>query len=309
VYNFQGLRHDSVSGLDEARHRWYSSALGRFTSLDPIGFSGGNNNVYGFVDENPINSTDASGTQRDEKPKGVTMGWIIRYWLASVIGNSKDNFGPTQVGLAALDIYNDFCGQVDKQTGGRGRVIVRVFRPLFSGPLFNVSQLQPADRNIAIYPFDGGPWSVFTIKPFLFIPPVRVYQADPWNTYPKNRCVCHGVSMGVSGPGDIDVGSFIEKFGLGFGIFPTPDNLLPYWITYAALWGGAPSLIIPPATADQLFTNPWLYQEVSLSDIRPGDIIAFYTSADAGYGFPAGSIIHSFPVTGVNLAPPPRPVK
>ncbi len=41
-------------------HRYYAPGTGRFLTRDPIGFSGGIN-LYGYVGNNPINSTDPSG--------------------------------------------------------------------------------------------------------------------------------------------------------------------------------------------------------------------------------------------------------
>jgi RHS repeat-associated protein len=63
VYGFQGLRYDATSGLNEARFRWFSPTLGRWVSLDPIRFAGGDVNLYGFVGNNPENQVDPSGLQ------------------------------------------------------------------------------------------------------------------------------------------------------------------------------------------------------------------------------------------------------
>ena len=35
--------------------------MGRFTTKDPIGFGGGDVNVYGYVGQNPVNYTDPYG--------------------------------------------------------------------------------------------------------------------------------------------------------------------------------------------------------------------------------------------------------
>jgi RHS repeat-associated protein len=70
-YGFQGMRFDAVSGLNEADERWYSSTLGRWTSNDPIGFAGGEDNLYGMVGDNPVNATDSSGQDIDKPPVKV----------------------------------------------------------------------------------------------------------------------------------------------------------------------------------------------------------------------------------------------
>jgi hypothetical protein len=45
------------------RARWYDANLGRFISEDPIGFAGGDVNLFGYVWNNPQGYTDPSGLQ------------------------------------------------------------------------------------------------------------------------------------------------------------------------------------------------------------------------------------------------------
>jgi hypothetical protein len=54
--------------LQYSRARFYDAKLGRFISEDPIGFRGGDVNLFGYVGNNPQNFTDPSGlvkTHRD----------------------------------------------------------------------------------------------------------------------------------------------------------------------------------------------------------------------------------------------------
>jgi RHS repeat-associated protein len=60
-YQFTGREYDSDIGLQYSRARWYDATIGRFISEDPIGFGGGNVNLYGYVRNNPLNGTDPSG--------------------------------------------------------------------------------------------------------------------------------------------------------------------------------------------------------------------------------------------------------
>ncbi|MBK7708705.1 MAG: RHS domain-containing protein [Acidobacteria bacterium] len=60
-YKFTGREYDDFTGLHYYRARWYDGNLGRFISEDPIGFAGGDVNLYGYVGNGPVNSTDPSG--------------------------------------------------------------------------------------------------------------------------------------------------------------------------------------------------------------------------------------------------------
>jgi RHS repeat-associated protein len=52
---------DEGNGLDFMRARFYNSSLGQFTSVDPIGLSGGDTNLYRYVFNSPNNVIDPSG--------------------------------------------------------------------------------------------------------------------------------------------------------------------------------------------------------------------------------------------------------
>jgi RHS repeat-associated protein len=57
---YTGRENDST-GLYYSRARYYSPALQRFISEDPIGLAGGDANLYAFVHNDPANSVDSSG--------------------------------------------------------------------------------------------------------------------------------------------------------------------------------------------------------------------------------------------------------
>jgi len=61
VYLHQGGRYDVTCGFYLFRMRDYSPALGRWMETDPVGFEGGNANLYGYVQDAPIDSIDPSG--------------------------------------------------------------------------------------------------------------------------------------------------------------------------------------------------------------------------------------------------------
>ncbi len=60
-YKYTGREFDSETGMQYNRARYYDAAIGRFISEDPIGFAGGDTNVYRYVSNRVTNSTDPTG--------------------------------------------------------------------------------------------------------------------------------------------------------------------------------------------------------------------------------------------------------
>ena len=60
-FEFTGREYDSFTELYYYRARMYDPKLGRFISEDPIGFAGGDVNLFGYVGNAPIHSRDPLG--------------------------------------------------------------------------------------------------------------------------------------------------------------------------------------------------------------------------------------------------------
>jgi RHS repeat-associated protein len=60
-FGFAGGQYDAATGLVRFGARDYDPAVGRWTTRDPILFSGGDTNLYGYVVSDPINFTDRGG--------------------------------------------------------------------------------------------------------------------------------------------------------------------------------------------------------------------------------------------------------
>ena len=62
-YRYTGREYDADTGLYYYRNRWYDPEIGLFISEDPIGFAGGDVNLYGYVWNSPYNFIDPFGFQ------------------------------------------------------------------------------------------------------------------------------------------------------------------------------------------------------------------------------------------------------
>jgi RHS repeat-associated protein len=63
---FTGRRFDSDTQLQNNLNRWYDARVGRWLSEDPIGFDGGDANLYRYVQNNPSNFIDFRGSRSGE---------------------------------------------------------------------------------------------------------------------------------------------------------------------------------------------------------------------------------------------------
>ena len=61
IFGYTGKYSDAATGLQNNLNRWYDPNLGKWISQDPIGFGGGDGNLYRYVGNSPTNGTDPSG--------------------------------------------------------------------------------------------------------------------------------------------------------------------------------------------------------------------------------------------------------
>ncbi len=60
-FGFTGGIYDAGTALVRLGARDYEPGTGRWTSKDPIRFDAGDPNIYAYVENNPVNETDAAG--------------------------------------------------------------------------------------------------------------------------------------------------------------------------------------------------------------------------------------------------------
>jgi len=63
LFLFTARPFDADTGLQNNLNRWYDPVVGRWMSEDPIGFAGGDVNLYRYVRNMPISFSDCSGYQ------------------------------------------------------------------------------------------------------------------------------------------------------------------------------------------------------------------------------------------------------
>ena len=86
LFAFTGRLSDSATGLQNNLNRWYDPEVGRWLSEDPIGFEGGDANLYRYVANDPGNGVDPSGLEGSNPP--IPIGSIPIPNLGTAFVNS-----------------------------------------------------------------------------------------------------------------------------------------------------------------------------------------------------------------------------
>jgi RHS repeat-associated protein len=95
-FGFAGGLYDTDTKLVRFGARDYDAEIGRWTSKDPIRFAGGDNNLYGYVFNDPINLVDFDGL---EPCLVETINTLIDVASGALIGVDLILGGPTGEGI------------------------------------------------------------------------------------------------------------------------------------------------------------------------------------------------------------------
>jgi len=126
-YGFTGREHDQATGLIYMRARWYDPKQGRFITQDPIGFGGGDTNLYAYVGNDPVNLTDVFGLSSDrgfwtedldtfiEKRLGPAAEWLEEFT------DRMDGPSGANLKLPHIDVEfpDDPCFEFDSSFGAQ----------------------------------------------------------------------------------------------------------------------------------------------------------------------------------------------
>ncbi len=134
-YTFTGREWDRETGIYFYRARYYDPKTGTFISRDPLGFGGGDMNLYRYTKSNPVNWTDPSGLKTYMCKKflhalggsGQRTGpdiWgnpfyhqyicVITSDGKEICGGQDRSGGPWSPGTPSIDTYSpEYCTQTD----------------------------------------------------------------------------------------------------------------------------------------------------------------------------------------------------
>jgi len=125
-YGYTGRVLDRRSGLMYYRARYYDPSVGRFTTKDPIGFAGGDMNLYAYVSNDPVNFVDPLGLY--ESPthyivaRDAAVGAVMSRRTAEIVGRAAESvdsvYDPTQLKNRAYHFsgYGDAQARVNAAT-------------------------------------------------------------------------------------------------------------------------------------------------------------------------------------------------
>jgi RHS repeat-associated protein len=75
-FKWTGQEFDSSTNLQLNGMRYYDPATGRWTSQDPLGFGGGDSNLYRYATNSPVGNVDPTGMS--ENPEEVFLGYYVK---------------------------------------------------------------------------------------------------------------------------------------------------------------------------------------------------------------------------------------
>ena len=128
-FGFAGGLKDSDTGLLRFGYRDYDTQTGRWTARDPIGFAGGDSNLYGYVASDPVNFVDPTG-EVGVPGALISLGVNVALQLVQNGGNiSQINVGEAVLagvtgffipgmGAVAKDVVQGLNGEVAAAAAG-----------------------------------------------------------------------------------------------------------------------------------------------------------------------------------------------
>ncbi|MBC7352834.1 MAG: RHS repeat-associated core domain-containing protein [Thermogutta sp.] len=113
LFLFTGRPFDSDTQLQNNLNRWYDASVGRWLSKDPIGFAGGDGNLYRYVKNDPLEALDPDGN--------VVRGVIIGGGFSFAVGGCVYVYSVSDpLGNAAIILARRLGVGVELSIGAQG---------------------------------------------------------------------------------------------------------------------------------------------------------------------------------------------
>ncbi len=144
-FKFAGMESDS-SGLYHTWARYYSPGLQRFVSEDPLGLGGGDINIFGYANNDPVNGTDPLGLFL----LGASIDCEFPQGLANVgdISISLNLPGLSGISVSAISVSNI-------PSFGQGK---RIGDVLLAADTDNMVEIPPLNSDPSVPPGPGWLW-------------------------------------------------------------------------------------------------------------------------------------------------------
>lgn len=118
----------------------YDPSEGRWTARDPIGFAGGDENIYNYVSNNPTDQTDPTGLQGVSPP--LPMPTVPDKTLPQPVGPKLDPAVTPAGDKKEKEVYLQIPGPPGENQGDRGSNF-----PIAPQPIQNPAILPPGSPN------------------------------------------------------------------------------------------------------------------------------------------------------------------
>jgi len=126
TYGFTGREYDAETGLYYYRGRYYDPETGRFISKDPIGFAGGDANLYNYVLGDAINWTDPWGLQGPDDLARAFLGMNYDEALGYALEQAQRVNEQNKLKAKKAKFKADFCESQAKLYRDLGDEIVGI---------------------------------------------------------------------------------------------------------------------------------------------------------------------------------------
>ena len=105
LFAYTGKPFDVSTSLQNNINRWYDATVGRWLSIDPIGFDGNDANLYRYVKNNSVDRTDYTGLMEESNVSSENTSYIIRAMEGIYVGNQIVLGGKTAIRIGDTDLF------------------------------------------------------------------------------------------------------------------------------------------------------------------------------------------------------------